>query len=140
MPPIPSQVTNVQRLVSLAHANTLAVSNRTLRPLQRNLESNPAVRDEMESLGGFESIVDQVVFTPAAQTALNSLLNVNTSLITSERMGNEYNQIPTVQEERSYLGQITNITTNIATHLDECCDAIKLLLNDLKSQIRTFSN
>ena len=127
---------NPERILNLAYNYSLNLNTNALRPLRRALESIPAVREELARSGGFEAVVDQAIFTPAAQSALTSLYGVNAGLVTSDRVGNDCRNIPTVQEENELLGNLVNVTTGIKTHLDECCDEIKLLLKDLKVQIR----
>lgn len=126
----------LERLLILAHCQVMAINRRTLRLLQRTLEGNPAIADEMRRAGGFEAIIETNVLMPSAQSALNRLCQVQDTVLTSDRFANQAISIPTAQEEASNIGKIINVVTGIKEHLDDCCDEVKLLLRDLKIQVR----
>lgn len=126
----------LERLLMLAHCQVMSINRRALRPLQRTLEGNSAIADEMSRSGGFESIIESNVLTPSAQSVLNQLCQVQDTILTSDRFSNEARSIPTVQEETSNIGNIINVVTGIKEHLDDCCEEVKLLLRDLKIQVR----
>ena len=66
---------------------SVAMTTRTLSFLQRTLQANPAIRQELEKSNGFENIVSEVVLTPAAYCFLDSLFKVNTGLVASDKVG-----------------------------------------------------
>lgn len=128
------------RLLMLAHSQVMSINRRALRPLQRTLEANPAINEQMSQSGGFEQIIDRQLFTPEAQASISRLCEIQNTILTSDRFGNQATAIPTVQEESDGIGKIINTVTGIKQHLDECCDEIKLLLRDLRQQIRDFED
>lgn len=90
----------------------------------------------MRQASGFKTIIASNVLTPQAQSSLNRLYQLQDTVLTSDHFSNQVVEIPTAQEEFSNIKNIINIVTGIKEHLDECCDKIKLLLRDLKIQVR----
>lgn len=90
----------------------------------------------MRQASGFKTIIASNVLTPQAQSSLNRLYQLQDTVLTSDHFSNQVVEIPTTQEEFSNIKNIINIVTGIKEHLDECCDKIKLLLRDLKIQVR----
>ena len=89
-------------------------------------------------MSGFENIIENNVLASSSPSALSSLCQKQDTILTSDRFSNEADLIPTVQEETLSLNKIIVTVTGIKEHLDGCCDEIKLLLRDLKQQIRDF--
>lgn len=129
----PQIIMTPERLVGLAYSLVLSVNRRTLRPLQRTLESNPSINEEMSRSGGFRNIIESITLTPRAQSSLDRLCQVQDTILTSDRFRNTAVGLPTIQEETENLNEINGIIVGIKTHLNDCCDEIKSQLKEIKN-------
>lgn len=60
---------------------------------------------------------------------------VEISLYFQYRLGIDFKQIPSVQEEVRIIRKTYNLTVDIAKELNDCCEEIKALLNELQNLI-----
>lgn len=136
----PIALENIQRLVGWANNYATVLRPRFLRPLQRHLESQPVIRQDMEALGGFNSIINDVALTPEAAQSLERLFTIQEGIQISDRFGNEAGLVPTIQENTQDLGNIIDITTKLGQHLDLCCEDLKLKLNEIHDFLKIFKS
>lgn len=85
-------------------------------------------------------MIDSTSMHPDSPIAFQQLFAMQDLLVNSERVGNSSFNLPTVQEEYANIGDIKKIVTGIANHLDDCCEDIKVMLNQIQDYLKIFKS
>lgn len=101
------------------------VNNRlSLQPVSRVVLTNPTLRREIEQLGGFQRVLTNPGSLTARRNLTTDLVNYQTSAYLERFLGSDITNIKPATKLESELAKIKNIATDVATELNDCCEAI----------------
>lgn len=107
----------------------------TLRLWNDRIAQNPTLQRELAESGGAEQIITSAEEPITLARSYDFASSMQTGMFISEFTEGVVGAIPSVQELSENIKTIINTTTKIKNHLDECCEDIKGLLQELRKLV-----
>lgn len=135
----PYELPPAYRTLSASARTYLVSDRRLLSPIQQLVASDPQLNNQFLQLGGFERVLTQEERLSFSSELLNEFSNLQANWQLNNFLGPDVSRISTVQTLEEELKEIKKKTTKVATHLDDCCNEIKRLLNTLLTDLEKQS-
>lgn len=132
--PTPAQVT--LPLLEFTARSYLFYRRNALRPLERNLRTDPVLRREIDAVGGLSTALATDPEDPVSLLYTSRFIDLQNAALLSQFFGNTEAPIPDVQTVFDEIKNITRIATATKDQLDDCCAELKQEIQKLQDQLR----
>ena len=124
--------------VSSVNAEFLIGNRRGLSLLDNQVNRSPALRTMFTRTGGIRGDILSRPQSSQSVEAVNQLSSLENSIYLNHITGGSLENVLTAQESNQDINRIINITTEMASHLDNCCEEIKNAIEELTNQTNSL--
>lgn len=118
------------------NARRFLISNQNItRGIERRLRRSPELVRQLDSVGGLQRVLTQLETIEEQRQAALNFTDYSNTMYLDQFFGGNPDNVPEAQAMAEDIGSIKRIATAIAQELNDCCEEIKALINEVLALI-----